>query len=65
MILNYFTKLSQNTVLTPISKSIIVEIYLTTFIKMRARIHGGFETYIAIYLAPIYTGVEYTNNTFT
>ena len=32
---------------------------------MRARFHGGFETYIAIYLAPIFTGVEYTYNTFT
>ena len=32
---------------------------------MRARIHGGFETCIAIYLAPIFTGVEYANNIFT
>ena len=32
---------------------------------MHARIHGGFETYVGIYLAPILTGVEHTNNTFT
>ena len=32
---------------------------------MRTRIQGGFETYLAIYLAPFFTSEKHTNNTFT